>query len=163
MRFIFSLSGMQNLSLKPYNICRRCALRQPKYAFLYPDPHQLDIHFQKRGEKVKPCAMLLTSHLWAHFAGGGVLRYPVPKWLLFLYQCGEWFFTACVSSYSFFTTDSMQVNWQGTKFTAVSASITASITSVLVEKIKKRMSRPIVGSGDSCDLVGRFFSWGCFA
>ena len=28
--------------------------------------------------------------------GGGVLRYPVPKRLLFLNYCGEWFFTACV-------------------------------------------------------------------
>jgi hypothetical protein len=24
------------------------------------------------------------------FFGAGVLRYPVPKWLLFLIQCGEW-------------------------------------------------------------------------
>jgi hypothetical protein len=30
------------------------------------------------------------------FFGGGVLRYPVPKWLLFLSFCGEWFLTACV-------------------------------------------------------------------
>jgi len=28
--------------------------------------------------------------------GGGVLQYPVPKWLLLLNWCGEWFFTACV-------------------------------------------------------------------
>jgi len=31
--------------------------------------------------------------------GGGVLRYPVPKWLLFLNYCGGWFFTACVISF----------------------------------------------------------------
>jgi len=37
-----------------------------------------------------------TPHWSCSFSfGGGVLRYPVPKWLLFINYCGEWFFTAC--------------------------------------------------------------------
>ena len=39
-----------------------------------------------------------TSQVQKHSrdSGGGVLRYPIPKWLLNLNRWGEWFFTACV-------------------------------------------------------------------
>jgi len=47
--------------------------------------------------------------------GGGVIRYPVPKWLHFLDQCGEWFFTASV----FFSFFSYHVAWRTLNITLI--------------------------------------------
>jgi len=42
------------------------------------------------------CVMVVVGLWWTLCYGGGVLRHPVPKWLLFLNLCEGWFPTACV-------------------------------------------------------------------
>jgi hypothetical protein len=45
-----------------------------------------------RGQfQVKPAALLVSIGLFLFLRGGGVLQYPIPKWLLLLNQCGKWF------------------------------------------------------------------------
>jgi hypothetical protein len=41
--------------------------------------------------QAKPAILLIPIDFSFPICGGGALRYSVPKWLLFLNQCGEWF------------------------------------------------------------------------
>jgi hypothetical protein len=50
----------------------------------------------------KPATLLIPFDFSFPFHGGGALRYSVPKWLLFLNLCGEWFY--CLRSFFFFFT-----------------------------------------------------------
>ena len=50
--------------------------------------------------QAKPATLLIPIEFSFPFRGGGALRYSVPKWLLFLNYCGEWY---SLPAYFFFS------------------------------------------------------------
>jgi hypothetical protein len=60
---------------------------------------QMILHTTRSRFQVKPATLLIPIHLFFSSGGsfgGRILRYPVPKWLLFLNECGEGRYTACI-------------------------------------------------------------------
>ena len=56
-----------------------------------PFPVLLSTIIRRSRFQAKPATLLIPIDFSFPFRGGGALRYSVPKWLLFLIYCGEWF------------------------------------------------------------------------